>query len=254
MTTSTPTLACDLVAALAELENPHKDATADVGTYAYRYATLSQLLDIARPVLGRHRLALLTPVESAGPTVTVRAVFLHGATGETFEAGRLELPRGNSAQQLGSAVTYARRYLALAALGLAAEDDDGAGAAPLDPTPTVREPSPNELAAVAMFGRLKELAGTPTADSVKQLAANEGRRLTVDELGAYPAFRRQVADLLAALEDVDPNDEPTAASHEDETAPEPARTQLGSRARRHAAQNATTLAVELDVEETAVDE
>lgn len=40
----------------------------------------------------------------------------------------MRLPAGGTPQQTGSAITYARRYSALAALGLATEDDDGQSA------------------------------------------------------------------------------------------------------------------------------
>lgn len=230
--TAAPSLAEDLVAALAELDNPHKDATADVGQYAYRYATLATLLDIARPVLGRHRLALLTLVESTGPTVTVRAVF-HHATGDTLDVGRLDLARGTSAQQLGSAITYARRYLALAALGLAAEDDDGATAAQLvDTTPAPPPPDPD---AVATFERLRTYGNHATApDLLRELAADAGRRLTVDDLGAYPAWRAQVRELLDTLDLIAtdnpaPDEEPATEPQDDPPAP---RATVGSRSSR----------------------
>lgn len=45
-----------------------------------------------------------------------------------MEFGPLVLPYGNSPQAAGSAITYARRYALVAALGLATEDDDGAAA------------------------------------------------------------------------------------------------------------------------------
>jgi len=45
------------------------------------------------------------------------------------------MPEGKTPQATGSAITYARRYALLAALGLATEDDDGQTAAS---TPTLR--------------------------------------------------------------------------------------------------------------------
>lgn len=200
-TDPTPTLATALVQALAELENPVKDATADAGTYRYAYATLAAVLDRSRPVLGRHRLALLTPVESHGPAVVIRAVFIHGPTGETLEAGRLELARGSSAQQLGSALSYGRRYVTLAALGLAPDDDDGQSAAPLehlDQRPAAADPDTS--AARLVFDRLKSLAGTPAADLVKEAARDAGRKLTLTDLVGYPGWRAEVLELLDAID------------------------------------------------------
>jgi hypothetical protein len=62
--------------------------------------------------------------------VGVLTIIFH-ASGEWLEFGPLLLHGGNTAQEQGSAVTYARRYALTTALLIAAdEDDDGAKASP----------------------------------------------------------------------------------------------------------------------------
>jgi len=118
-----------LVAACAELGDVPKKHKASVGSYSYDYADLADTLSVVRPVLAKHGLAVLQPVttEPEHDLVVVATVILH-SSGEQLELGRLGLPLGQGAQATGSAITYARRYALLAALGLAAEDDDGAAA------------------------------------------------------------------------------------------------------------------------------
>jgi hypothetical protein len=123
-----------LVAACAELGDVPKKHKASVptksgGSYSYDYADLADTLQCVRPVLAKHGLAVLQPVttDPEHELVVVTTVIIH-TSGERLDLGALGLPLGQGAQATGSAVTYARRYALTAALGLAAEDDDGAAA------------------------------------------------------------------------------------------------------------------------------
>ena len=71
-------LAKALVAAWAELGNLTKGKTANAGTYSYAYSDLGDLLEMARPVLAKHGLALLQPItRDGGPTITIETCLLH---------------------------------------------------------------------------------------------------------------------------------------------------------------------------------
>lgn len=116
-----------LVQALGEMTDVVKTQTVSTGQYAYSYATLADALQMARPILTRHGLALSQSVAGDGDDVVVFTSILH-ESGQRISSAGLRLPAGKTAQQTGSAVTYARRYSLMAFLGLASEDDDGAGA------------------------------------------------------------------------------------------------------------------------------
>lgn len=129
-------VAAAFVAAAAELDDVTKTKRATIasgkGSYGYSYADLADVLASTRPVLARHGLALIQPIATSddGNSVEIRTVLLH-SSGEWLASPTLRLPAGRTAQETGSAVTYGRRYSALAFLGLAAgDDDDGAAAAP----------------------------------------------------------------------------------------------------------------------------
>lgn len=121
-------LAAALAAFQAEAPTIAKANTADAGNYKYKYADLADVSEKVLPLLGKHGLSF-----SAKPTLTddgrfvLRYRLLH-VSGES-DGGDYPLS-GNNAQQLGSAITYARRYTLCAITGVApgGDDDDGASA------------------------------------------------------------------------------------------------------------------------------
>ena len=136
----------DLVDALATLQDPVKAGRANVpGRALYAYLELPDLLRAVRTALGPHHLAVMQHVTNDGGTVTVTTVLLH-ASGVEFASPALTLRCGASAQDIGSASTYARRYSLAAFVGLAGSDDDDAPtvAPPADrPAPVYTVSRPN---------------------------------------------------------------------------------------------------------------
>ena len=128
--------------ALARFQMEHhaagKDGKANYGTYT----TLAGGLNAVQPAthLGLSHTQTFEHIVVGEKVVTVlktRLLF----TGEdsdynTVIESNLPFPdlvpnRGNIMQALGSAITYARRYSLLAIYGLAGDDDDGEGSAPV---------------------------------------------------------------------------------------------------------------------------
>ena len=122
-------LAAAIVAAAAELEDIKREASANIptksgGSYSYKYATLPGILQAVRPILQKHDLAVLQNASEGGnASVDISTMIVH-SSGEYLVLDALPMPMGNTAQETGSAITYGRRYQLLAALGLAADDDD----------------------------------------------------------------------------------------------------------------------------------
>jgi hypothetical protein len=110
-----------LVACLGELRNVAKNAVNP--HFKNRYASLDAILDAARPVLSKHGLALSQePVFQDGLAGVITRIIHTG--GESRESTLLLPLRDQSAQGVGSALTYARRYAVSSVLGIAADDDD----------------------------------------------------------------------------------------------------------------------------------
>jgi len=110
-------------AAQAEFEPVKKDAKADLGQYGYSYAPLENLLAATLPALNRHGLCLLQPFAGkVGGGHELRTWIAH-ESGTRLEM-ETDIPRADKIQQLGSSITYLRRYTVQAALGINGEDDD----------------------------------------------------------------------------------------------------------------------------------
>lgn len=98
-----------------------KVPTKDGGSYSYTYANLADVCEAAMPLLVKHGLSFSACPRSGDHGYEVIGILLH-ESGEYLE-GALPL-HGNQAQQLGSSLTYARRYLLGAMTGIVTDDDD----------------------------------------------------------------------------------------------------------------------------------
>jgi hypothetical protein len=129
---SIETFAKALAAFQSDIPHVGKDKTATVptkagGKYTYDFADLTTITVVALPLLAKHGLSW-----SARPTLTEAGFVLHyellHVDGHSVDGDYpLPDPRNTSPQDLGSAITYARRYALTATTGIApgGEDDDG---------------------------------------------------------------------------------------------------------------------------------
>ena len=87
--------------------------------YKSKYLNINSLIKQLTPILEKHNLLLLQPIED--DKQYSRIIDLDGGMVESS----LALPTDLDAQKIGGAITYYRRYTLVALLGLQAEDDDG---------------------------------------------------------------------------------------------------------------------------------
>jgi hypothetical protein len=199
----------NLAGALAQLQaglpTVRKGETAKVQTkqgreYTYTYANLADCSRAVLPLLAKLGLSFSAkPTMVEGQFTLVYA--LRHTSGET-DTGEYPLPdpTRSSPQEIGSAISYGRRYALCAVTGLTpdGDDDDGQAASikpatdthrprsktkPPLPVPDIREPLWHDIKTA------REHRGW-TADDVASdfAAAHEGRKLrdaTADELQAY---------------------------------------------------------------------
>lgn len=98
------------------------------GTPRYSYADLGDALEACRSCLNKHEIAVVQmPAATQRNGIEVTTVLVH-SSGEWLRSDPLFMPVSGGAQDVGSAITYGRRYSLLAMVGLAPEDDDGAKA------------------------------------------------------------------------------------------------------------------------------
>ena len=127
------TIAAALAKAQAELTNPEKSLVATIrspfhreGDRTFRYAPLSSGLDIVRKGLGRYEIATIqtTAIDKDAGFLRLTTVLAH-SSGEwiSSEWPVCAIADIASAQRMGAALTYARRYALFTLVGIAGEDD-----------------------------------------------------------------------------------------------------------------------------------
>jgi hypothetical protein len=123
----TATLASALADLQTQLPRVTKDQTAG-GTFTYNYADLAQVSAELLPIMGKLGLSFSAKPTLNGAGKMVLAYTLRHVGGEE-DGGEYLLPDRGSPQDMGSAITYARRYTLCAMSGLAPDNDDDAAAA-----------------------------------------------------------------------------------------------------------------------------
>ncbi len=116
-----------LAAALAKAQGAMKPAVMDRDNYfKMKYATLTSLWESARAALAANGLAVTQTTDFDVHGDLVMATTLLHSSGEWIGGVYPIKAKDGTAQALGGAITYARRYALGALLGLTAdEDDDG---------------------------------------------------------------------------------------------------------------------------------
>lgn len=115
-----------LAKAQGELKNPEKNQTAKIptktgGSYSYNYADLPHTLDTIRGPLAKHGLSHTAGLESHAGGLILFVRLMH-VSGQWIESD-VGFPSGNDPKLLAANITYFRRYLLTALVGIAADDD-----------------------------------------------------------------------------------------------------------------------------------
>ena len=108
-----------------------KVETRSGGSYKFKYAPHEDIIEHIRQPLGEAGLSVSQHLSSLPDGIpALRTMLLHSSGERIEDVFPLPIREGMTAQELGSAVTYIRRYALSAILGLATdEDDDGNHAA-----------------------------------------------------------------------------------------------------------------------------
>ena len=171
------TIAAALAKAQVELTNPEKSLVATIRSpfpreadRTFRYAPLSSGLDIVRKSLGRHEIATIqtTGIDKEAGLLRLTTVLAH-SSGEWFssEWPVCQISDIASAQRMGAALTYARRYALFTLVGIAGEDDLDAPDLGAAPKPAAELPGRRDMASNRM-GKLRQRdRGRPFQTSVR---------------------------------------------------------------------------------------
>lgn len=221
------TLAAALAAFQSEMPTVHKGKKANVGQYSYAYADLADIVRSVAPLLASHGLAYAGSARATDRGYEVVGILSH-ASGETRE-GALPI-QGGSPQQMGSAITYMRRYLFGLLTGIVTDDDDdGQAASRPSPQQAQRQQAKREVRAQAglpdtgeaitaktrgaLFALMGELVGTDEDQQRAFLTETLGREVE-SRASLTEAEGRLVGQRLRAWENGDAGAVWTGAQHE----------------------------------------
>lgn len=173
-------LAAALAKAQGQMKNPEKNRRGQARGGKYMYADLASVLDAVRGPLSENGIAIIQSVnatpDGAGSCLVTSLIHSSGESAESV----YPLPKGAGAQEMGSAITYARRYSLCAMTGVVGEDDDDGAQA--EQAGTGRNPEQ------AMRDELIERMGRASLGNGAVMAycreAGLGDGKTVDELSA----------------------------------------------------------------------
>ena len=174
-----------------------KTKTAQIGSYSYKYADLADIRAVTAPVLKESGLAVtqMTGYDEGRPTLTT--MVLHASGQWIADTMLLPVPTNGTAQALGSAITYSRRYAYSAALGLVTEDDDD-GAAASQPARGRSQGTTTRQAPVRANQQTGEITDDPaTMDLRTVTAALEALKLPVT--GNLAQKRLRLAEARAGV-------------------------------------------------------
>ena len=129
-----------LFEAKKEIGKISKDSTNPF--FKSKYFDINSLLEHVEPILQKHSLLLLQPIESGMVTTKIFSTEEEGVV-----YSEIQLPNIQDPQKLGSAITYYRRYTLQSLLGLQAEDDDANSASKHvnKPIPTPKRLTPDQV-------------------------------------------------------------------------------------------------------------
>lgn len=124
----------ELAGALAKAQGEMANGIKGKQGYGYKYMELGSLIDIARPALAKHEVAIIQThelIKGSNPSVVTYTTVMH-SSGQWHKSA-LELPikvmaNLSSAQMIGVNCTYGRRYALQAICLIASEEDTDARA------------------------------------------------------------------------------------------------------------------------------
>src|SRR6202048_4245103 len=192
-----------LAKAQSELTNPEKSLVATIRSpfpreadRTFRYAPLSSGLDIVRKSLGRHEIATIqsTEIDKEAGLLRLTTILAH-SSGEwvSSEWPVCQITDIASAQRMGAALTYARRYALFTLVGIAGEDDLDAPDLGTDPNPAAELPGPRDHG--------KQANGQAAPARPRAPFPNSARTALGVQLSA--SLRESLVEQLAAIDSAD---------------------------------------------------
>lgn len=161
----------------AEVENPKNTKVNPF--LKNKYSPLDVVLNCLRAPLSKNGLSFIQYPSSDGDTVKVDTLLMHKSGAYMSIAGISIKPKKQDAQEVGGAITYARRYTISAICGIASEEDDDGNSA-TDKTKTEIKATTNEELGKLNITTLKAKITTLAKDKMKE--SDDKKKLVTAEI------------------------------------------------------------------------
>lgn len=190
-------ISLDLSKAQAVIVNPAKDGNNP--HFRSKYATLDTGLNIVRECMSKHNISVVQATRVEGNVLMLDTRLAH-KSGQWIEAEYPVCAFPAKQQEMGSALTYSRRYSLFSLVGIAGEEDDDGNAA-VTATQAPKRDKPAELTAIQSSEVLEGLLET-LSKCVSNTAliewANENRPRTENLIKAH---KQRIRDEYTNMED-----------------------------------------------------
>lgn len=136
--------------------NPH---------FKSKYVTLPVLLKVIKPILQKHKVTYTHLLEGGSVVCILRDIKDGDEIRSTLDLSQFNIP---DLQKLGSAITYSRRYLLSAMLGIEEDDDDANEAVkPVEQSKTVVKAAfPDKILEPDVFGLIEKATVVETLNKI----------------------------------------------------------------------------------------
>lgn len=197
-----------LAKAQGEMKNPEKHLTNP--HFKSKYADITAGIDAVREPLSKHGIAYTQTTRMDGDVLILETILAHSESGEWLSSEMPVIAFPARPQEVGSALTYYRRYGLFAICGISGDtpDDDGNAAnEKTTPSPKKQEQKPasppltEEESAFILKSLLDDLATITTREDLKRLLQTSARirpDLWDDDKEAFKQAFRAAEDKISA--------------------------------------------------------
>ena len=118
-----------MLAAQEQIGKISKDKTNPF--FKSKYADINIIIEMVKPILNEEGILFMQPLSNVDGKPAITTILMHDKESIEYTTVFPDLPKpvegkkSNPFQDMGSAITYYRRYALISILGLEAEDDDG---------------------------------------------------------------------------------------------------------------------------------
>ena len=141
--------------------------------YGYNYTELKTLLGLCKPVLDKHGLVIMQPLQIG----SIDTILVHAESGEGIVSAKdyeiVALKGMNNYQSEGAGISYMRRYAVASILGIVSDEDVDAAAPQPAPKAQPKKATPKKLPATPKDGP-KKVSNNDQAKLAKSFIESNG--------------------------------------------------------------------------------